>query len=85
MQKISDFMTRNVQVVRPESQGDLRNLRRHHHPIGFDVWNVVQHQARDGDALQIHETGGLRNMRQRRILGMKGQRDIRLEAARLIL
>ena len=46
---------------------------------------VVEHQAPDRNLLQIQHPGRLRNMRQRGMVGMEGQRDKGLEAARLVL
>src|SRR5579862_580416 len=42
---------RAVQVVRAEAQGDLRDAWREHHPVGFDVVEVVEEQARNCDRL----------------------------------
>jgi len=38
-----------VNVIGAETERDLRNLRRHHLPIGFDVGKVVEHQSADGE------------------------------------
>ena len=46
---------------------------------------VVEHQAADRDLLDVEHAGGLRQMLQRRVVGMKGQRNKRLEAAGLVL
>ncbi len=59
--------------------------RRHHDPVGFDVRDVVQHQPRYGNILQIVEARRLRNMVQRRVVGVKRQRDEGDESVRLIL
>ena len=46
---------------------------------------VVQHQAADGDLLDVEHAGGLGQMLQRRVVGMERQRDEGLEAAGLVL
>ena len=79
------FHDRSVQIVGPEPERDLRNPRRHHHPIRLDVGNVIQHQARDGDILNVVESGGLGNMVQRGVVGMKRKRDEGHEAMRFVL
>ena len=76
---------RAVQVVRAEALRDLRDLGRHHDPIRLDVADVVQHQARDRDHLKIQESGGRGNVLQRRVRGMKRQRNEGLKTAGMIL
>ena len=51
-----------VDIVRTEPQRNLRNRGSQHHPIGFDVRNVVQHQPCDGDVFQIVESRRLRHV-----------------------
>ncbi len=46
---------------------------------------VVEHQPSNGDLLHIQHSGRPRNVSQRRVVGMKRQRNKRLESARLIL
>ena len=74
-----------VEIVGAKSQCDLRNRWRQRHPVGFDVWKVVQHETRDGDRLQIVHAGGRRQMRVHRVLGMECQRNEAIEPAGLIL
>ena len=40
-----------VEVVRAAVERDLRELLTEHHPIGFDVLEVIKQQSRDGDGL----------------------------------
>ena len=54
-----------VDVVGAEAQRDLRDPRGHHHPIGFDVRDVVEHQPRHRDVADVGEPGGLRDVLQR--------------------
>ena len=49
---------RSVDIVGAEALRDLRDPGRHHHPIGLDVRDVVQHQARHRDLADIVEAGG---------------------------
>lgn len=44
---------RAVDVVGAEMQRGLRRRFAEHHPIGFDVVEIIEHQARDGDCFQI--------------------------------
>ena len=46
---------------------------------------VVEHQAADGDLLDVEHAGGFRQMLQRRVVGMERQRDEGLEAAGFVL
>ena len=70
-----------VQIVGAEALRDLRDLRRHHHPIRFDVLDVVQHQARHGDGPDVVETRRLGDVPQRRVLRVKRQWNEGLKAA----
>ena len=74
-----------VQIVGAESQGDLRQRWCERDPIRFDVWKVVQHQARDRNRHQVVHTGRCGQVSVNRVLGMKCQRDETIEAASLIL
>ena len=49
-----------VDVVGAEPLRNLRNAGRHHDPVRLDMRNVVEHQARNGNLLQVVESGGLR-------------------------
>ena len=46
---------------------------------------VVEHQAADRDLLDVEHAGGLRQVLQRRVVGMKRQRDEGLESVRFVL
>src|ERR1019366_4060547 len=74
-----------VNIVGSEAQGDLRNLRRHHLPVGLNVREVIEHQAADRNLLDVGHAGGRKKMLQRRVRGMEGQRDESLKATGLIL
>ena len=77
-----------VQIVGAEAQRHLRHARRHHDPVSLDVREVVEQQARHGDVLQIHKAARLivrHHLAEFGVGGMKGQRNERLEAVRLIL
>ncbi len=74
-----------INIVGAEAERDLRHARSHHHPIGLDVGDVVEHQARHRDVADVGEAGGLTDVLERRIVGMEGQRDEGDEAAGFIL
>ncbi len=74
-----------VDVVRAKAQRDLRDLGGHHLPVGLDVREVVEQQTADGDLFDIREPRGSGQVRQRGVIGMKGQRDEGLKAVRIIL
>src|SRR5271166_570185 len=76
---------RAVDIVGSEAKGDLRDLRRHHLPVGLDVRKVIEHQTADGDLLDVEHSGSRKQMLQRRVRRMKSEWNKRLEAARLIL
>src|SRR3972149_1912188 len=42
-----------VQVISPEVEGDGCGLLADHHPVGLDVWDVVQNQPGGSDCLQV--------------------------------
>ena len=74
-----------VDVVRAEAQRDLGDFGRHHLPVGLDVREVVEHQAADGDLLDVEHAGGFRQMLEGRVIGMKRKRDEGLKAVRFVL
>ena len=74
-----------VQIVGAEAQSDLRNLGSHHLPVRLDVREIVQQQAAHGDLSDIRQARGLRQMLQRRVVRVKGQRDEGLEATSFVL
>ena len=49
-----------VEVVGAEAERDLRQPLAEHHPVGLDVVEVVEHQARHGVGAQAVEAGRLR-------------------------
>ena len=56
------FDNRAIQIIRPKTQRNLCHRRCHHHPIGFDMRDVIQHQPRHRDLPYIVEftlTGAL--------------------------
>ena len=74
-----------VKIVGAEAERDLRDLGRHHLPVGLDVREVVEQQAADGDLANVGEAGGDRQVVERRVFRMKGERDEGLEAAGFVL
>ena len=74
-----------VDVVGAEREADLREPRRDHDPVRLDVREVVEHQPRHGDRLQVVEAGRLGQLHRRRFPGLEGERDEGHEAARLVL
>ena len=74
-----------IDVVGAEAERDLRDFRRHHLPVGFDVRKIIKYQAAHRDLLEVEHAGGLRQMLQGRVVGMKCQRDKRLEAVGFVL
>ncbi len=76
---------RAVEVVGAEAQRDLRDPGRHHDPIRLDVRDVVEHQPRRRDVLDVQKACGLGDVLQRRIVGMKCQRNKCHEPLRLVL
>ena len=74
-----------VEVVRAEVEGGLGESLAEHDPVGFDVVEVVEHQARDGDGLKIVDARRAGQMRELRARRVEGERDEALKAARLVL
>ena len=74
---------RAVKIVGPERQGDLGRLQPKHDPVGFDVWEIVEHQAADRHDLQVHQSGRLWDVGHLRVIGVERQRDKGLEPAGL--
>ena len=79
------FHHRAVQIVRAKTKRDLRDARRQHDPVRLDVIKIVQQQARYRDVAQIVVARRLWNVRQRRIVRVKRQRNERHESVRFIL
>ena len=79
------FHDRAVHIVCAEAQSDLRNAGREHDPVCLDVIEIIEHQPGDRDVAQIVVAGGLRNVRKRRIVRMKRQRNEGDEAVGFVL
>ena len=47
-----------IDVIGAEVQRHLRNGKPKHHPIGFDVFKVVEEETADGDGAQAFHRGG---------------------------
>src|SRR5271163_4053280 len=39
----------SIEIVRAETESDLRDALGEHDPVGLDVIEIVEHEARDGD------------------------------------
>ena len=63
-----------VQVVGAVPEGRLGQLGAHHDPVGLDVGDVVQHQARDGHGAQLVETALLNIINHQTIIATKASR-----------
>jgi hypothetical protein len=74
-----------VDVIGPERQRELGDRDAEHDPVGLDVRDVVEHEAPDGDLAQLVERARPREMRPLVVLGVERERDVGLEAARLVL
>src|ERR1700675_4842257 len=74
-----------VNVVGPEAERNLGDLRSHHLPVRLHVREVIKHQAADGNLLDVEHARGRKKMLQRSVRRMKGEWNKRLEAASLIL
>ncbi len=74
-----------VEIVGAEAQGDLGDARSEHDPVGFDVIEIIEQQARYGDVAEVGVARGLGNVREPGVIGMEGQRDEGDEAVGLVL
>ncbi len=76
-----------LHVVRAEVERDGRERHAHHDPVGLDVRDVVEHQPRDGEHLQIVGAGRVPPAAalEDRVLGVERERDEGEEAAGLVL
>jgi len=45
------FYHGSVEIVCAETQGDLRDARRQHDPVRFDVVEIIEQETRAGDRL----------------------------------
>ena len=79
------FGDRAVDVIRAKVQSDLCQALAQHHPVRFDVREVVEHQSRDGHCLQRIDSGRAGQVRELCVLGIKRERNETLEAARFVL
>jgi hypothetical protein len=83
--ELAAFDDGSVEVVRAVMERDLREPLAEHHPVRFDVVEVVKHEPRDRDRSQAV---GARRSRQVRHFGVfrpEGERYEALEAARPVL
>src|SRR6266850_2526751 len=76
---------RAVDIVNSETQGYLCNFGGKHLPVGLDMGKIIEHQAADGEVLDVQETGGSGQVLQRSVVWMEGERNERLESAGFIL
>src|SRR5579875_1346404 len=60
-------------VIGSIPEGHLSNLSRIHDPEGFDVREVIQHKAGDGNGTQIVFAGGVREIGKFGAFGMERQ------------
>ena len=73
------------EIVGAEEEGDLRELGPDLDPVRLDVVHVVEQQARNRDDAQIELAGRGRQVGERRVLGMEGERDDAGDPAGLVL
>ena len=76
---------RAVDVVDAEHRRELRDLEADHDPERLDVRDVVEHQPRDRERLEVVEAGRARQVLHLGVGRMEGERDEREEAAGLVL
>jgi len=73
------------EVVRPEEERHLRELRADLDPVGLDVRHVVEEQARGRDDAQVELARRGWQVRERRVLRVEGERDEPGDSPRLVL
>ncbi len=74
-----------VQIVRAEGEGNLGQPFSQHHPIGFDVVEIVQHQPGHGHHFEVVHGPGAGKIGKLGVGGMKGQRNEGGKAAGAVL
>src|SRR5262249_51072169 len=74
-----------IEVVSAKTQRNLRDLRREHLPVRFYVREIVQYEPANGNLANVEHAGGLRQMLQGRIVGMKSEWNKGLKALSFIL
>ena len=74
-----------VDIIGAEAEGHLCCLDAEHDPIGFDVWEVVEHEPADGHGFQVHQAAWFGNVGEIGVVRMKRQGNECLEAAGLVL
>ncbi len=74
-----------VQIVGAEEQAHLGELQAGHHPVRFDMGDVVEQQAGDREHLEIIRAGGAGQVRETRVLRLKSERDESQEPPGLVL
>ena len=87
--RVEDLLAhdRALDVVRAEVERDRRERHPHHDPVGLDVRDVVEHQPRDGEHLQVVGAGRVPPAAplEDRVLRVERERDEGEEAAGLVL
>lgn len=68
-----------VEVVYAPIQRELGEVDGLHDPEGFDVGDVVEHEAGDGEGFEIGETGGAGEVAELAVVGDEGERDDAVE------
>src|SRR3984893_15755516 len=79
------FDDRAVKIVSAKAQRDLRDRGREHDPVGFDVREIIEEQARYRNVAQVGVAGGLGNVRKRGVVRVKRQWNKSDEAVSLVL
>ena len=74
-----------VDIIGAEAEGHLCCLDAEHDPIGFDVWEVIEHEPANGHRLQVHQAARFGDVGEVGILRMKRQGNESLEAAGFVL
>ena len=75
----------SIEIVGTEAKCDLRDAGRKHDPVGLDVIEIVEQQARDGEIAKVVVAGGLGDVRERGVVWMKREGDESDEAVRDVL
>jgi hypothetical protein len=76
---------RAIEVVCSETECRLSYLLAEHDPVSLDVVEVVEHQSRDSDGLQISHPAGLGDVIQAGVVRVKRERNKCLKSARFVL
>src|SRR5258705_50386 len=73
-----------IQIVGAETQSDLRDARRKHDPIRFDVVEIIEQQPPDSNVTQVRVARRFGNIRKRRIIWMERERNESHKPMRLV-